>query len=92
MADPGAVSSACESKNPLSAALDGPFSLNAAPACKEHDRDRLEHLCRYVSRGPIALGRLSIDGDGLVVYALTHPFRDGATRVSCTWMYECRGR
>ena len=43
---------------------------SAAVACKDHERDKLEHLCRYVSRGPIALERLSIDGDGLVVYAL----------------------
>ena len=34
-----------------------------------------------VSRGPIALERLSVDGDGLVVYALKHPFRDGTTHV-----------
>ncbi len=47
----------------------------------DHQRDKLERLCRYVSRGPIALERLSIDGDGLVVYALKHPFRDGTTHV-----------
>jgi hypothetical protein len=40
----------------------------------------------------IALERLSRDGDGLLVYALKHPFRDGTTRVCCTGMYECRGR
>ncbi len=34
--------------------------------CEAHQRDKLERLCRYVSRGPIALERLSIDGDGLV--------------------------
>ncbi len=73
--NPGAVSGARESAKPLTAARDG-FSLNAAVACKDHERDKLEHLCRYVSRGPIALERLSIDGDGLVVYALKHPFRD----------------
>ena len=31
--------------------------------------------------GPIALERLSVDGDGLVVYQLKHPFRDGTTHV-----------
>jgi len=34
-----------------------------------------------VSRGPITLERLRIDGDGLVVYELKHPFRDGTTHV-----------
>ncbi|UCD68916.1 MAG: transposase [Betaproteobacteria bacterium] len=92
MADPGAVSCACESNNPFSAALHGLCSLNAALACKDHERDRLEHLCRHVSRGPIALGRLSIDEDGLVVYALTRSLRDGTTHGCCTWLHECRGR
>ena len=36
---------------------------------------------RYMSRPPIALQRLSLDGDGLVVYVLKHPFRDGTTHV-----------
>jgi len=73
--NPGALSGARESAKPLTAARDG-FSLNAALVCEDHQRDKLERLCRYVSRGPIALERLSIDGDGLVVYALKHPFRD----------------
>ncbi len=88
---PGAVSGPREAAKPLTAARDG-FSLNAALACKDHERDKLERLCRYVSRGPIALERLSVDGDGLVVYALKHPFRNGTTHVCCTWMYECRAR
>ncbi len=73
--NPGAVSGARESDKPLTAARHG-FSLNAALVCEDHQRDKLERLCRYVARGPIALERLSIDGDGLVVYALKHPFRD----------------
>jgi len=64
----------------LTAARDG-FSLNAALACEDHQRDKLKRLCRYVLPGPIALERLSIDGDGLVVYTLKHPFRDGTTHV-----------
>ncbi len=68
------------SVKPLTAARDG-FSINAAVACEAHQREKLERLCRYVSRGPIALQRLSIDGDGLVVYELKHPFRDGTTHV-----------
>ena len=70
----------------------GGFSLNAAVACRANERRKLERLCRYVARPAIALQRLSRDGDGLVVYELKHPFRDGTTHVCCTWMYECRGR
>ena len=50
----------------LTAARDG-FSLNAAVVCEAHQREKLERVCRYVARGPIALERLSVDGDGLVV-------------------------
>ncbi len=65
---------------PLTAARDG-FSLNAAVACEAHQREKLERVCRYVATGPITLERLSVDGDGLVVYELKHPFRDGTTHV-----------
>ncbi len=77
---PDAVSGEHLSVKALTAARDG-FSLNAAVACEAHQREKLERLCRYASRGPIALERLSIDGDGLVVYELKHPFRDGTTHV-----------
>ena len=66
--NPGAVSGQSAPTKTLTAARNG-FSLNAALACEAHQRDKLERLCRYVSRGPIALERLSIDGDGLVVHA-----------------------
>jgi len=78
--NPGAESGQSAQAKLLTAARDG-FSLNAAVACEAHQRDKLERLCRYVSRGPIALERLSIDGDGLVVHELKHPFRDGTTHV-----------
>ena len=41
----------------------------------------LERLCRDVARPAIALERPSRDGDGLVVYELEKPFRDGTTCV-----------
>ncbi len=77
---PGAVSGECAPAKTLTGARDG-FSLNAAVVCEAHQRDKLERLCRYASRGPIALERLSIDGDGLVVHELKNPFRDGTTHV-----------
>ena len=56
-------------------------ALNAAVACQPHERDRLERLCRYITRPAICLDRLSTDSAGQVVYRLKHPFRDGAPHV-----------
>jgi hypothetical protein len=57
------------------------FSLHAATVCEAHQRSRLERLCRYITRPPIATKRLSIDGQGRVVYRYKQPFRDGSTHV-----------
>jgi len=77
---PGNLSGECAPAKTLTAAGDG-FCLNASVVCEAHQRAKLERLCRYVSRGPIAVERLSIDGDGLVVHELKHRFRDGTTQV-----------
>jgi len=68
------------SSKPFTAARDG-FSINAAVGCEARERSKLERLCRYMARPPIAEERLSIDGDGLVVYELKHAFSDGTTHV-----------
>lgn len=65
---------------PFTANRDG-FSLNAAVACRAHQRDRLERICRYITRPALCLERLSVDTSGQVVYELKHPFRDGTTHV-----------
>jgi hypothetical protein len=57
------------------------FSLHAASVCEAHQRSRLERLCRYITRPPIATKRLSVDGRGRVVYQYKQPFRDGSTHV-----------
>jgi hypothetical protein len=57
------------------------FSLHVASVCEAHQRSRLERLCRYITRPPIATRRLSVDGLGRVVYQYKHPFRDGSTHV-----------
>ena len=75
---PGALSTATQVTKRLTATRDG-FSLNAAVACRAGERRKLERLCRYVARPPLALERLSRDGDGLVVHELKRPFRDGTT-------------
>jgi hypothetical protein len=46
-----------------------------------HQRSRLERLCRYITRPPIATKRLSVEGRGRVVYRHKQPFRDGSMHV-----------
>ena len=41
----------------------------------------MERLARYVSRPPVATGRLSLTRGGNVRYALKTPYRDGTTHV-----------
>jgi hypothetical protein len=60
------------------------FSLHAGVAVEALDRERLERLCRYVSRSPVATERLSELPDGRIAYELRHPWRDGTTHVVFT--------
>jgi len=48
------------------------FSLHAGVAAKASQRDKVERLARYVSRPPVATGRLSLTRGGNVRYALTN--------------------
>jgi Putative transposase len=57
------------------------FSLHAGVVAKASQRDRLEHLARYVTRPPVATERLSLSEGGLVRCALKTPYRDGTTPV-----------
>jgi hypothetical protein len=57
------------------------FSLHAGIAAKASQRDKLEHVARYVSRPPVATERLSPTESGLVRLALKTPYRDGTTHV-----------
>ena len=63
---------------PFTVARDG-FSLNAAVSCQAHQRSKLERLCRYVARPPLALERLSVTDEGKLRYALKHPYSNGTT-------------
>ena len=58
---------------PLCARLGG-FSLHAATAVVEHDREGLERLCRYGLRVPFSQRRLSLLPDGRVRYDLARPW------------------
>jgi hypothetical protein len=56
-------------------------SLHANVAVPARDRRRLERLCRYVARPPVATERLSRLEDGRLLYRLKHRWRDGTTHV-----------
>ncbi len=57
------------------------FSLHAATRIKAEDRAGLERLCRYVTRPPLAAGRLQlIDADHLT-FRLKAPWSDGTTHL-----------
>ena len=57
--DPAARDDTPEPNKPSTVARDG-FSLNCAVACEAHERAKLERLCRYMARPPIAEERLSV--------------------------------
>ena len=53
------------------------FSLHAAPRVEATDRRRLEQLCRYVIRPPVASGRLRCLDAETLSFALKTPWADG---------------
>jgi hypothetical protein len=57
------------------------FSLHAGIAAEGSQRDKLEHLARYVSRPPVATERIALTEHGQVRYTLKTPYRDGTTHV-----------
>ncbi len=58
----------------------GGMSLHADVVVPARDRQRLERLCRYVARPPLALVRLEATPDGRLAYRLKTPWRDGIGR------------
>jgi hypothetical protein len=46
-----------------------------------NQREKLERLCRYVSRPPVATERLALSASGHVRYTLKTPYRDGTTHI-----------
>jgi hypothetical protein len=59
----------------------GGFDLHAGIVTRAGQRDRLERLCRYALRPPIAEDRLRIDCDGAVWLTLRHQWADGTTHL-----------
>ena len=50
-------------------------------AAAAHEWQKLERLCRYITRPAIAEKRLSLTTQGWVRYQLKSPYRDGTTHV-----------
>jgi hypothetical protein len=57
------------------------FSLHAARAVHENDRQGLEQLARYCARPALSLQRLSILDDGRIRYQMKRVFSDGRSEV-----------
>jgi len=56
-------------------------NIHASAAVPARDRRRLERLCRYAARPPLAQERLSQRADGRVRVELKRPWADGTTAV-----------
>ena len=63
---------------PCAAGANG-FSLHAALVVPAGQRERLERVCRYVLRPPVAIERLHLADDGRVRLSVRQPWRDGTT-------------
>ncbi len=59
----------------------GGLSLHAAVAVPARDRRRLERLCRYVARPPLANDRLEVHPDGRLALRLKTRWRDGTSHI-----------
>jgi hypothetical protein len=57
------------------------FSLHAGVAANARQRQKLERLCRYISRPAVSEKRLSLTPNGNIRYQLKTPYRDGTTHV-----------
>jgi hypothetical protein len=60
------------------------FSLHAATLIRPSDKKRLENLCRYVLRPPLAMERLKMMKDGRLSYELKKAWNDGTTHIILT--------
>ena len=57
------------------------FSLHAGIAARAGERDKLERLCRYITRPAVSEKRLSLAEHGQIRYSLKTPWNDGTTQV-----------
>ena len=68
------------SKDKRAANISG-FDLHANVRVKAADRPKLERLCRYILRPPLASTRLSETADGKILFAMKRRFDDGTTHI-----------
>jgi hypothetical protein len=57
------------------------FSLHAGVSTEAHQRDKLERLCRCVSRPAVSEKRLAIASNGNIRYQLKTPYREDTIHV-----------
>ena len=57
------------------------FSLHAGVVAAADQRDKVERLCRYITRPAVSSERLSRTAQGLIHYRLKTPYRNGTTHV-----------
>jgi hypothetical protein len=60
----------------------GGFDLHANTSVRAKNRPKLERLCRYLLRPPVAEDRLSFGSDGSVFVRLKTPWRDGTSHIA----------
>jgi len=60
----------------------GGFDLHANTSVRAKNRPKLERLCRYLLRPPVAEDRLSVGSDGSVLVRLKTPWRDGTSHIA----------
>jgi hypothetical protein len=60
----------------------GGFDLHANTSVRAKNRPKLERLCRYLLRPPVAADRLSLAPDGSVLVRLKTPWRDGTSHIA----------
>jgi hypothetical protein len=60
----------------------GGFDLHADTSVRAKNRPKLERLCRYLLRPPVAEDRLSFAPDGSVLLRLKTPWRDGTSHIA----------
>src|SRR5207247_10508911 len=56
-------------------------NVHAKVAVDGRDRERLERVCRYLARPPIAQERLELRADRRVTYTMKKPWRDGTRAI-----------
>jgi hypothetical protein len=57
------------------------IGVHAGVGTRAHERDKLERLCRYITRPPVSTKRLSMTRNGRVRYELKTHWRNGTTHV-----------